>query len=198
MIYNALNNGNDEMACSILAEHTADIAYEKDIFSLNLVIDLLHNILNLLKSENPAILINEGIPHYIRGREEDLLKNQFPECFRRIGRLIKQNREKNVSQFGERILDYINKNISNPNLFSGMVQDHFNISMPTLQKLVKQLTGHTYQSYVETLRLTKAKELLTDGGFTIKEVSTLCGFSNRNSFFKAFKRVFGFPPSSIK
>jgi AraC-like DNA-binding protein len=174
------------------------LAGEKDMFLIDVVSSLLHNMLILLKRENPAILINEEIPQYIRGREEDLINSQYPECFHRIGALIRQNREQSVTQFSGRILDYINQNLYNPNLYSAMVQDHFNISQPTLQKLIKELTGNTFLSYVETHRLTRAKELLSEGTYTVREVSEKCGFSNTNSFYKAFRRFYGFPPSDIK
>ncbi len=152
----------------------------------------------ILKIENPSILINEEIPQHIRGREDDLFTNQLPECFHRIGKLVRQRREESISRFGEKILDFINRNLFNPGLYSVMVQDHFNISQPTLQKLIKQVTGHTFLSYVENNRLARAKELLSEGIFTNQDITEKCGFSNTNSFYKAFKRVYGFPPSDIK
>jgi len=198
MIYNALNNGNDDTARNILTEGTAELVRERDMFILGAITNLLHNMLVLLKRENQAILVNEEIPQYIPGREVELLETQFPDCFCRIGKLVRQSREESLSQFGGRILDFINQNLYNPALYTTMVQNHFNISQPTLQKLIKQLTGHTYLSYVETKRLSRARELLSEGTCTIHEVSIKCGFSNTNSFYKAFKRLYGFPPSDIK
>ena len=198
MIYNALGNGNDSTACKILSECTVDLERENDKFIWGVISNILHYMLILLKKENSDILIDEEIPHYIHGREKDLFNRQFPECFHRMGKLIRQNKEESISQFGNKIQDFILENLYNPGLYSTMVQDHFNISQPTLQKLIKQLTGHTFLSYVETHRLARAKELLSEGSHTIKEISAQCGFSNTNSFFKAFKRYYGFPPSDVK
>ena len=196
MIYNALSNGSDETACNILLECTAEITSEKDMFVMSLFINLLYNMLLLLRSENTVI--DCEIPRYISGREDDLLNRQFPECFRRIGILIRQNKEEDINRFSSKILEYINQNMFNPALYSAMVQAHFNISQPTLQKLIKLATGHTFLSYVETCRLTKARELLLEGTYTVQAVSVKCGFSNTNSFYKAFKRVYGFPPGDIR
>ena len=198
MIYNALNNGNDDTACTILAECTADIFREKDMFVMGLLSNLLHDLLVLLKSENPGIPIDEEIPQYIRGREDTLLNTQFPECFSRFGKFIRHYKEELIIQFSNKLLEYINLNLYNPALYSTMVQDEFNISQPTLQKLIKEMTGHTFLSYVESCRLAKARELLLEGACTIQEVSMQCGFSNMNSFYKAFRRVYGFPPSDIR
>ena len=198
MIYNALNNGNDDTACNILSGCYVDLNNEKDIFTINSIFILLREMLVLLKRKNPTALIGIKIPQYIHGMENEFLGKQIPECFHCIGKLIRHKNEENLSQFGNKILEYINQNLYNPGLYSTMVQDHFNISQPTLQKLTKQVTGQTFLVYVETCRLTKARELLSKGKITIREISEECGFSNTNSFYKAFKKFYGFPPSDIK
>ena len=198
MIYNMLSNGNDDKACNILRDCTSDLLKDRDMFIMEHTSNLLHEMLVLFKRENLAILINEEIPQYIRGREEDLFNIHYPDCFHRIGQLVRQSRDESISRFGEQILDYINKNLYNPGLYSMMVQDHFSISQPTMQKIIKQLTGYTFLSYVENHRLTRAKELLLEGIYPVQEISEKCGFSNTNSFYKAFKRFFGYSPSDIK
>jgi AraC-like DNA-binding protein len=74
------------------------------------------------------------------------------------------------------------------------IADHFNISNPTLQKAIKSLTGETVSSYIEKRRLKKAWELLTAGYSTLADVAKESGFSSINSFYKTFKRVYGFSP----
>jgi AraC-like DNA-binding protein len=79
-----------------------------------------------------------------------------------------------------------------------MAADHFSISPPTLQKMVKSITGQTFLVYVEKQRLRMAYEMLSGGDHTIQETAAECGFANANSFYKAFKRVYGYPPSNIR
>ena len=198
IIYNALNNGNDEAACNILSEITSKMIHEKDMVFLGLAAGIIHNILVLLKNKNPAVLVSLEIPLYISGREEDLLTRQFPECFRMIGKLIQQKKEENNSQLGSLVLEYINENLYNRDLYSIMVQDHFDISNTTLQKLIKEAVGQTFQSYVENRRLSKANELLAEGMLTVTQVAMKCGFTSKNSFFKAFKRIYGCPPGAVR
>ncbi|MDR3192828.1 MAG: helix-turn-helix domain-containing protein [Treponema sp.] len=45
--------------------------------------------------------------------------------------------------------------------------------------------------------MTKAYEMLQTGDHNIQEVAAQCGFSKADSFYKAFKRTYGFPPSDI-
>jgi AraC-like DNA-binding protein len=39
--------------------------------------------------------------------------------------------------------------------------------------------------------------LLSGGGFTIQEISAKCGYANTNSFYKTFKKYYGFSPGKI-
>jgi AraC-like DNA-binding protein len=197
MIYLALCNGNDAAACAILEECVSLLLETEDHLVSGLVFNMLHDIIILLKLENPSVLVNINVPRYEGNRQEDLFKKDFPGCFRQIAERIRNKREDNITAFGRKILDYINEYLYNPELYSTMVLDHFDISQPTLQKLMKIVTGKTFLVYVETRRLTKAYEMLQTGNHTIQEVAAQCGFSKADSFYKAFKRTYGFPPSDI-
>jgi transcriptional regulator GlxA family with amidase domain len=78
-----------------------------------------------------------------------------------------------------------------------MVSDHFRISPPVIQRLVKNTSGQTFQVYVENNRLSRAHKMLLEGAHTVQEVTASCGFANTNSFYKSFRRHYGFPPSEI-
>jgi AraC-like DNA-binding protein len=197
MIYIALCNGNDAAACAILEECVPLVLEIEDRLVSGLVFNMLHDVIMLLKLENPSILLNINAPRYEGNRQEDLFKKDFPGCFRQIAERIRGSREDSITAFGRKILDYINEYLYDPELYSTMVLDHFDISQPTLQKLMKIVTGQTFLVYVETQRLTKAYEMLQAGKGTIQEVAAQCGFSKADSFYKAFKRTYGFPPSDI-
>ena len=77
------------------------------------------------------------------------------------------------------------------------VADHFNIAKATLQKIIKDSTGATLSVYINTLRLERAYRLLKEPGVSVQQVSEMCGFSSTNSFYKAFRRKYGFAPSAI-
>jgi AraC-like DNA-binding protein len=200
MIYNSLNNANDASACSILRDCAALLSEspesEDDLIS-NIIHNRLSNMVMQLKLENPAVLFDINIPVYVQGSRQDLFERQFPECFRQICERIRNQSQNSITRFGQEIIDYINKHLYDPELYITMISDHFNISPPTLQKLVKRISGQTFLVYVETQRLTKAYGMLQAGNRTIQEVAAQCGFSKTDSFYKAFKRTYGFPPSGV-
>jgi AraC-like DNA-binding protein len=200
MIYNSLNNANDATACSILRDCVAllpESPEPEDELISNIIHSRLSNMIMQLKLENPAVLFDINIPAYVQGSRQDLFGRQFPECFRQICERIRNQSQNSITKFGQEIIDYINKHLYDPELYITMISGHFNISPPTLQKLVKKISGQTFLVYVETQRLTKAYEMLQAGNRTIQEVAAQCGFSKADSFYKAFKRSYGFPPSDI-
>jgi AraC-like DNA-binding protein len=196
MIYNSLCNANDETAGTILRECAASLPEPEDYLISELVYSMLSNMLLLLKLENHFLLTTTA-PEYVPGNQSQLFKEQFPECFSQICKIVRTRKEKSITQFGRQVLKYVSDHLYDPNLYINMVSDHFDISAPTLQKLIKNISGQTFLVYVEKQRLSKAHEMLGKGGYSIQEIASSCGFSNTNSFYKAFKRTYGFSPSEV-
>lgn len=61
----------------------------------------------------------------------------------------------------------------------------------------KEVTGLTIGSYVRSLRMEQAKQLLSTKGFTIQQATLEVGFSNQSHFSFAFSEYFGYRPSEI-
>lgn len=62
-------------------------------------------------------------------------------------------------------------------------------------RLFKQQTGQTPYQYLIAIRINRAKNLLEKGGYSIREVATLCGFVNSGHFATLFKRYEGISPT---
>lgn len=73
----------------------------------------------------------------------------------------------------------------------------FSISSAKLSRLFKKHTGTSFKHYVEKIRMNKAMEMIISGN-TIKEVMNETGYSNRATFYRAFKKAFNFPPSKFR
>ena len=55
----------------------------------------------------------------------------------------------------------------------------------------RQQTGTNFFTYVENVRIDKAKELLSQTNLKISDISTQVGYASVNSFCRAFKRSTG-------
>lgn len=100
-------------------------------------------------------------------------------------------------EFIQKALDYISKNIEDPNIGVESLASHLNLSRSQVYRKIKALTNQTANEFIRNIRLHKAKALLSAGNTTISEVSYAVGFSSSSYFTKCFKAQFGVVPTQI-
>jgi AraC-like DNA-binding protein len=96
------------------------------------------------------------------------------------------------------IIDYLNANYRDSSLSLTNVADHFAISEVYLSQFFKEQTGENFSSYMENKRLNHARDLLKQPNMTIEEISRQVGYTNPNTFYKAFKRIEGISPGMFR
>lgn len=62
----------------------------------------------------------------------------------------------------------------------------------------KRITGRTPNHYLNAIRCEYARNLLESGGYSVKEVAFLCGFTNNSYFSNVFCRYIGMLPSQVQ
>ncbi|HCW52294.1 MAG TPA: hypothetical protein DG753_00825 [Clostridium sp.] len=67
-----------------------------------------------------------------------------------------------------------------------------------LEKGFKSLYGSTVFAYSKMCKMSKAKELLRNGDYSVLQVSLAVGYSNGGKFAKAFKDTFGMLPTKYR
>lgn len=72
------------------------------------------------------------------------------------------------------------------------------LSSSRLRHKFKSEVGITPTVYLQTLRLRRAKELLTTNNLTVKEARAAVGITSDSYFTHQFKRTFGNPPSHFR
>lgn len=92
-----------------------------------------------------------------------------------------------------KILSVMQENIGE-NLTTKQLASLCNMSVPSMEKTVFRYLGCGAIAYFNTMKIQKAKELLS-AGETVKETAFALGFSNQNYFSSRFKTVVGVPPS---
>ncbi len=71
------------------------------------------------------------------------------------------------------------------------------LSKANFCKLFSGLTGMTFNQYLHTRRIEKARELIYEG-YKISQVGTLCGYKDFSTFFRNFKKITGISPTDYK
>lgn len=89
------------------------------------------------------------------------------------------------------VVSYIETNYGDCNLSLNAVAAVFELSESNLSMIFKQTMGMNFSSYLEGIRIDKAKELLGETKMKVGEISEQVGYYSVNSFCRAFKRVTG-------
>lgn len=77
--------------------------------------------------------------------------------------------------------------------------DHFKIGKTTLYEIANQNYGIGIAAHIRSLRIEKAKHLLTSQPkMNISEIAAACGFNDYNYFITMFKRLVGMPPKQYR
>lgn len=98
----------------------------------------------------------------------------------------------------EAIVRYIRENYADSLLCLNKISDEFKISETYFSHLFKQSTGENFSTFLETLRMNRAMELIKGGDVALNDVYQMVGYNNQNSFRRAFKKVYGTTPGAVK
>lgn len=90
-------------------------------------------------------------------------------------------------------LEYLNQNLQrNPSVPELAQQAH--MSTASYNRHFKQLTGHSVVQYTKTLRLMRARHLLTVEGQNVNQTAEQVGYGSAAQLSRDFKAYFGVPP----
>tara|TARA_B100000749_G_scaffold262965_1_gene236271 strand:- start:222 stop:815 length:594 start_codon:yes stop_codon:yes gene_type:complete len=100
--------------------------------------------------------------------------------------------------FMQKVLDYVNENLGEPDLNVEHLADDMSLSRSQLYRKIKAITGMTANELIRKIRLKKAKQMIESGSDSISEVGFKVGFSSASYFSKCFKNEFGILPTELK
>lgn len=92
-------------------------------------------------------------------------------------------------------LDYINKNLLNPELRTVELHNLCGISPAYFRRIFKANLCSTPQKYIEDKRLEHALSLIEENEYSISEISRMSGYDDPLYFSKVFKSKYGVAPS---
>ncbi len=103
--------------------------------------------------------------------------------------------QSNDGQLMDRIMDVINRNMSNPELSVEMLAGLVGVSRTQLHRKLKNMTGLSAGRFIYNIRIRHAATLLEQGGVNISEIADMSGFNTAAHFATAFKNYYGMTPS---
>ena len=138
----------------------------------------------------------------LKARIKNLIeqRKRVHESFRKQG-LASADEQKITSvdkRFLKKILDIINKHISDSNFSVELLAEEISLSRSVLQRKINSLVGESPGELIRRLRLNKAAELIKHGYGNLSEIALEVGYNNPSHFSEAFKRQFGTTPSRFQ
>lgn len=105
---------------------------------------------------------------------------------------IKEGKDK---EFIDKLNNFLNENMSNPDLSVDMLCRELGIGRTRLYSTVKELSGESLGDFIRDMRLNKAAYLLKHTDMNVTEIIYETGFGSNSHFSKVFKSKFGVTPS---
>ena len=96
------------------------------------------------------------------------------------------------------ITAYIIENVSNPDFSVSALSEKFGISEVHLRRILKSAVGTSPIRYVNSLRLEKAKTLLSESSLKVSDIAIESGFTDSFYFSRLFKKETGLSPASFR
>ncbi len=110
---------------------------------------------------------------------------------------IKSYRLNNSKYVMKKAMEYINAHYCNK-ISLDDIAGHINLSKHYVSYLFKKETGVNISVYINDIRIEKAKEMIVQREYKIKEIYEKVGFSDQQYFSKAFKKATGMTVTQYK
>lgn len=108
-----------------------------------------------------------------------------------------KDEKKSVSMIHS-IMDYMSKNLDDPNLSMNKVAEHSFISTGYLGRVLKKHMGKTYGEYLSELRFNRAKELLRETDLKGYEIGERIGITDAHYLSIWFRKMSGYSLSEYR
>jgi len=199
-LFYAMDIGNKESAVRTIAaaaERMSEARLSEEAVKSNFA-HMLSTALNKLAAANPrafasAQSFSPAISDIFRQKSMNAL---VAHANRMIEETVRQSADHGPETMIKRIEDFIRRNYGE-NLKLETLAELFNYNSSYLGKLFKTHTGDHFNTYLDKVRIDKAKELLAQG-LKVHQVAEKVGYASADYFHTKFKKYEGASPSAFK
>lgn len=135
---------------------------------------------------------------YRQAREDtgnwEKLEMIFKEDLRLLLACLRDNSENTAILLSSQTRRYIEEHYGDKSLSLREVAEYLNVSYGYLSTAFAKTYGENFKSYLMSVRLEKARELLMERRYKIYEIADMTGYGSSRYFTDAFKRRYGISP----
>ena len=114
----------------------------------------------------------------------------------RLMNLVSEYKNTNNIEIINKAKEFIDRNYMNDIRLEDVSQE-VSISSYYFSRLFKRYEGLNYIQYLTKVRMEKAKKMIIEGKYQIKEIAFEVGYLDQNYFSRVFKKYFGESPSEF-
>lgn len=130
--------------------------------------------------------------------DADLLTEFLRETLCEIIDFIDRQKDKKSLGIVNDVIEYVNSHYNDPELNLQAVADRYYINVVYLGRVFRKKIGKSFNTYVNELRIEKAKKLLASDDVKVYEVAEMIGFVDANYFTAKFTDAVGVPPTTYR
>ena len=111
---------------------------------------------------------------------------------------VDEQKQSSVDSISTYARQYVEQHYTEPNFNISYLADEMNVSISYLSTVFKQIMGTNLSTYIISLRINRAKELLQDMRYAITDVAALSGYEDSRYFAKLFKKKLNMTPTEYR
>ena len=180
-----------------MVENYSDHIYDIKLKTLEFVLWAEHLVINEGGMEYHFLSRQDYLPSLLALNSVDEIQQWFVNKISAACRDVVSSREKQSSSSVERAKNFIMERY-NKDISLDEVSKEVDISPYYFSKLFKEETGENFIEYLTSIRINKAKQLITGSDMSMKEICTEVGYSDPNYFSRIFKKNVGVTPTEYK
>ena len=111
---------------------------------------------------------------------------------------IERNRQSHSAILVAQIIEYIENNLSEPNLGTKIIADRFDMNPAYLGRLFKEQQGLSFSNYINGRRVEISKDMLSATDRTLADIGREIGYTESSSFIRFFRKFEGVTPGQYR
>lgn len=127
-----------------------------------------------------------------------ILRGKFSGTMKQEERVAEKKVDGNNDMLMERVMRYVNDNISDSDFSVEQLASMIGMSRAHLHRKMKEITGISTSDFLRNQRMQQATKLLLDGNINITQVAYSVGYTSEAHFSTVFKKQFGMTPTEYQ
>lgn len=143
-------------------------------------------------------LSKQNIALLMSAKNVKQLESGFKKVIHEFSQNCEQPKKRTMAEKPAQICQYIDAHFMEYDLSIEKIAEDLHMTTSIVRQAVLETTGKGYKDYVIGLRISYAKELLTQTDLSVADVCEKVGYGNISHFINVFKKSTGFTPAKYR